>query len=340
MLEIKWLEVAGQTYHISALVYFLWCIWVGWIFSSVGAFGGIMAGVGHLSILGIGKWAGTLKGTPVKIGSYHDAGKFVTDNIRFSNTLLTVVNSTSSTINWYTQKRLVWPAGIALGLGMIIGAPLAVWLTGGALGVKLYKGFFGICTILVSLYMFYQLTPHAKAQKSAGKAAAERFKKRVQELKSQGRLHELEGVENLRLTSTAAEFDFFNEHFQVKHYVPFVFGLFVGFIATMIGVGGGFLLVPFLTFIGLPMFIAPGISALAVIANQVSGVISWLAKGQVFPIAVVVGWFGILIGSYIGPRTQKYLPMGFMYGLFGVLAFYVGLRYILAGFWAIKLPPA
>ncbi|MDD3472429.1 MAG: sulfite exporter TauE/SafE family protein, partial [Syntrophaceae bacterium] len=30
----------------------LWGIWVGWIFSSVGAFGGIMAGVGHISVFG------------------------------------------------------------------------------------------------------------------------------------------------------------------------------------------------------------------------------------------------------------------------------------------------
>jgi hypothetical protein len=31
--------------------------------------------------------------------------------------------------------------------------------------------------------------------------------------------------------------------------------------------------------------------------------------------------------------------MKFLYGLFGVLAFYVGLRYIMAGFLGIQLPP-
>ncbi len=40
------------------LVYgFLWAIWVGWIFSTVGAFGGIMAGVGHITIFGLGDFA-------------------------------------------------------------------------------------------------------------------------------------------------------------------------------------------------------------------------------------------------------------------------------------------
>ena len=161
-MEVVWMEIAGQAIKINAIVYFLWCIWVGWIFSTVGAFGGIMAGVGHISILGIGAWGKKLKGTPIKIGMYNDAGKYITDHIRFSNTALTWLNSLSSTINWYTQKRLVWPAAIAMGLGMVLGAQAAVWGTGGKLGVALYKGLFGLCTWAVSFYMFYQITPTSK----------------------------------------------------------------------------------------------------------------------------------------------------------------------------------
>lgn len=346
MFEVTWLEISGFSIEINALVYFLWCVWVGWIFSTVGAFGGIMAGVGHISILGIGSWASALKGAPVKIPGYpgagmgyNDAGSYLTDNIRFSNTLLTWFNSGSSTLNWNLQKRLVWPAGIALGLGAVIGAQLAVWLTGGALGVSVYKGIFGIATISVSFYMFYQLSPQVKAKKTAGREAAKRFKKRIDELKSEGRLDELEGVENLKMSGTAAEFDFFKEHFKIKHYIPFMWGLTVGFISALIGVGGGFLLVPFLTMIGLPMYIAPGISALAVFMNQCSALVGWFLKGQVIPLTVIIGWIGILIGSYMGPRTQKYLPMDLMYMLFGLLAFYVGLRYITSGFLRILLPP-
>jgi len=33
----------------NLLIGLLWAIWVGWIFSTVGAFGGIMAGVGHIT---------------------------------------------------------------------------------------------------------------------------------------------------------------------------------------------------------------------------------------------------------------------------------------------------
>ncbi len=41
------------------LWYILWGIWVGWIFSSVGAFGGIMAGVGHITVFGLADYGKT-----------------------------------------------------------------------------------------------------------------------------------------------------------------------------------------------------------------------------------------------------------------------------------------
>ncbi len=339
MLDVTWMEIAGETIKINALVYLLWCIWVGWIFSTVGAFGGIMAGVGHISILGIGAWAKKLKGKAINIGMYNDAGKYLTDHIRFSNTAITWLNSLSSTINWYTQKRLVWPAAIAMGLGMVFGAQAAVWGTGGKLGVALYKGLFGLCTWAVSFYMFYQVTPRAKASKSKGREAAKRFQQRVEELKKAGKLKELEGITNVKYSLSQVEFDFFGEHFVAKNYLPFFYGLIIGFITVLIGVGGGFLIVPFFTAIGWPMYITPAVSALTVFLNQCSALAGWFARGLVFPIAIVIGWVGILIGSYIGPRTQKYLPMDTLFVIFGSLAFYVGLRYILAGFFGIKLPP-
>ncbi|HDN74479.1 MAG TPA: sulfite exporter TauE/SafE family protein, partial [Archaeoglobus sp.] len=190
MMDVTWLYIAGQEIKINPALYLVWCIWVGWIFSTVGAFGGIMAGVGHISILGIGSWAGKLKGVKITKGFYTDAGKYITDHIRMSNTALTWLNSLSSTINWYTQKRLVWPAGLAMGLGMIIGAQVAVWGTGGALGIKLYKGIFGFVVLVVAFFMFYQVTPRAKASKSKGREAAKRFRERVEQLRKEGRLKE------------------------------------------------------------------------------------------------------------------------------------------------------
>ena len=61
------------------LFYILWGIWVGWIFSSVGAFGGIMAGVGHISVFGLSDYASSFKKTSPTLN------KMMTDSIRTSN---------------------------------------------------------------------------------------------------------------------------------------------------------------------------------------------------------------------------------------------------------------
>ncbi|KAF1075494.1 hypothetical protein MKHDV_01943 [Halodesulfovibrio sp. MK-HDV] len=48
---------------VNLVIGFFWAIWVGWIFSTVGAFGGIMAGVGHITIFGFGDYASSFKKT-------------------------------------------------------------------------------------------------------------------------------------------------------------------------------------------------------------------------------------------------------------------------------------
>jgi hypothetical protein len=61
------LEIPGAP-DVNLVWAFLWAIWVGWIFSTVGAFGGIMAGVGHITIFGLGDYAKSFKNTsPIHI---------------------------------------------------------------------------------------------------------------------------------------------------------------------------------------------------------------------------------------------------------------------------------
>ncbi len=48
---------------INMIIGLVWAIWVGWIFSTVGAFGGIMAGVGHMTIYG---WVLTQKPSRIR----------------------------------------------------------------------------------------------------------------------------------------------------------------------------------------------------------------------------------------------------------------------------------
>ena len=85
----------------NLIIGFFWAIWVGWIFSTVGAFGGIMAGVGHMTIFGLGDYARTFKKTSPMLN------KLITDSIRVSNQWLVGLSAAISTTNYYRMGRLV-----------------------------------------------------------------------------------------------------------------------------------------------------------------------------------------------------------------------------------------
>jgi len=106
----------------NVIVGLLWAIWVGWIFSTVGAFGGIMAGVGHITIFGMADYAKAFgKGNPVNT--------LLTDSIRVSNQWLVGLSGAISSFNYYRMGRLVAPLGICLAIGGVGGSWLVPELT-------------------------------------------------------------------------------------------------------------------------------------------------------------------------------------------------------------------
>ncbi len=118
----------------SLILGLLWAIWVGWIFSTVGAFGGIMAGVGHITIFGLADYAKSFgKGNPVN--------NLLTDSIRVSNQWLVGLSGVISSFNYYRMGRLVAPLGICLAIGGVGGSWLVPELTAGKISLKDYIDF-------------------------------------------------------------------------------------------------------------------------------------------------------------------------------------------------------
>ena len=356
----------------NVIVGLLWAVWVGWIFSTVGAFGGIMAGVGHITIFGLADYAKSFgKGNPVN--------KLLTDSIRVSNQWLVGLSGVISSFNYYRMGRLVAPLGICLAIGGVGGSWLVPELTAGKISLKAYLGYFGIVVFIIGFFLIYELTPRGAASKKKAKAAAQAFEKAVSEkteTADQG-VKIIEGSYKFMWLAVAAvvasalwinlvggakwvayilvligwaltffigniRFTFFGQEFSFKAYIPMIGGIFIAAIASFLGIGGGFLYVPFLTSIaGLPMFLVAGTSALCVLVGMVVSIFSYMVgKG------VVISWgligaelIGIFIGSMIGPRTSKYIPEKVLKIIFIVLAFYVGLRYTTKGFLGYSIVP-
>ncbi len=316
--------------QLNPIVGFLWAIWVGWIFSTVGAFGGIMAGVGHITIYGLGAYAKTFKDTAPGLN------KTITDSIRVSNQWLVGTSALVSSFNYWKQKRLVASLGIFLGIGALLATLLVVYTSAGKVKFSQYQGYFGLVVFIIGGFMVYEMTPKGQASKKAAKAAAKAFEEAA---KAKVAIED-QGVKTSKWSLATTEISFFGQTFTFSPLWALAGGFFISALASFLGIGGGFLYVPFLTsVVGLPMFVVAGTSALSVLIGMIFAIFNFMVlKG------VMVHWpligvelIGIFIGSMIGPRTGKYIPEKVLKGIFIFLALYIGLRYTLRGFFGIAM---
>jgi hypothetical protein len=319
----------------NLVIGFFWAIWVGWIFSTVGAFGGIMAGVGHITVFGLADYAKTFKKTSPALN------KLITDSIRVSNQYLVGMSATVSSFNYFKMGRLVLPLGLMLAIGSIAGSFLVPWLTAGKISLKDYLGYFGIVVFVIGGFLLYETSPKGQAGKKEAKAAAKAFED-AHIKKCSTLAPEDCGVRVRKWSMGKIVFTFYGVEFSFRPIIPIIGGFFIAALASFLGIGGGFLFVPFLTSIaGLPMFLVAGTSALAVLMGMIISILTYMFVGGVpvyWPL-IGVELLGIFTGSMIGPRTSKYIPDVWLKRLFILLALYVGLRYTTKGFLGYSIVP-
>lgn len=91
-------------------------------------------------------------------------------------------------------------------------------------------------------------------------------------------------------------------------WVVLASGLGVGLLTGILGVGGGFLIVPALVmFVGLPMQVAVGTSLVIIALNSFAGLAGHLGKSANLLLIVIFTLAG-LAGTFAGTRLNKHLP--------------------------------
>ena len=282
---------------ITALV---WGMFVGIVFSSVGAAGGILAGVGHISIFGIPQ----------------------ANTVKVMNQIMILTSTLVAVPSYLRQRRVVLVLGVLLGLGSIAGALVGSTVSYRFLpDLKDYKPLFGVFTLLVALKVLHEVF-WSKDRKAMSDLE--------REIQAKGR----SDLKTIRAGLFRVEFEFLGKVYSFNPIYPVLAGFVVAVVSSALGVGGGFLIVPFMvSVLRIPMFLAPGTSALSILITMVVSIGNYIKMGaEVNTVLLGLEVVGIAVGSLIGPQVSRVLKERKLRILLGVVLIYVGIGYTIGDY--------
>lgn len=294
----------------SPIALILWGIFVGYVFTTVGAAGGILAGVGHMTIFGLKK----------------------ANMVKPMNQVLTLVSPIVGTPLYLREKRIVVPTAVALGLGGIIGALIGSYFSSELLkDMKTFQPYFGFFTLVISFRLFYECSQKFIDGQKKVKAANKAFAEKVKELKAAGKMNEIKEIGvNFQQVGIQNTFTFAGQEFKYNTLTPFIAGIVVAIISASLGVGGGFLLVPFMSSVmGFPMYIVAGTSVLSILVSSLTSIANYINMGS------KIDWtflsfelIGVAIGTVIAAHLSKFINARKLKYFLAFVLMYVGVKYL------------
>jgi len=274
----------------------LWGAFVGVVFSSIGAAGGIIASFGLISIIGV-----------------------VDPNIVKPMTQVIVLATALVFVpGYFRRSSLVWPLGLLLAGGGLLGAWAGSSLSSAYLSdMKTFRPLFGVLTLVIAAQIAWKLYS-SQSKQSAGPSSEERANS--------------QGVHDLSISRMALSFSYGGKGFRVLLWSPFLAGFLLATIAAIFGVGGGFLLVPYMSsLLRLPMHLIPATSGIAIIVSLLVSIGNYLALGsQLETDSLVPMLVGAVLGAMIGPFINRWMKNSRLQMVLSFIIFAIGLRYVVA----------
>ena len=112
---------------------------------------------------------------------------------------------------------------------------------------------------------------------------------------------------------------------EMSAVVPVMTGLVIGFIAALLGAGGGFLLMPFLVYgLGIPPAVAIGTDLFQIIITGTLGSFLYSLSGNVDPMIAVIMFAAASVGTQIGALATRFVNSARILGLFGLTVLNAG----------------
>ncbi len=289
---------------------FAWCLLAGLLMSLGLGGGGILVGIGQISLLGVGD----------------------PNVVKLVNQLAELASRVISVPMYQRQRRLVWSLAAAYGVGAPAGAALGAWLSKSYLSdMAVYRPAFGILTASVACRVLYEdwgrsALAHAgrRRAREASQRALERRLRASPDLRHDTEVHTTE------LSWRRVSVRFGGEDFAFKPISAAAGGFFIALFGSALGVGGGFLVTPFMTsFLLFPMYLVAGTGLVALVLPLLVSVASYLT------LRVSLDWPqlaieipAVILGSFLGPHLSRRLDERTLKTLVALVLLLIGLFYV------------
>ncbi|MGD8841646.1 MAG: sulfite exporter TauE/SafE family protein [Gammaproteobacteria bacterium] len=296
-------ETAGIV--LPAWLPLLWGVLVGLVFSTVGAAGGILASVGLISVLGI-----------------QDANL-----VKPMAQALTLATPLIAVPGYYRQGRVVLSLALILGAGGILGALVGSTLSHTYLTeIDLFRSVFGVLVLGIALQVLSRVLIHKRKPGTRSERAAAAFEGLVHDHGSPRTI----GVSHRHRSWRRIHFVFAGVEFEYAPWAPFLAGAGIAVVSSALGVGGGFLLVPFMVLLlGLPMFLVAGTAALAIAVSSITSIGNYVRLGVELDLPLLLILLaGTVAGAWIGPRLSGHLRERWLEAILGLVLLLIGIRYL------------
>jgi uncharacterized membrane protein YfcA len=274
----------------------LWGVLAGVVFSSIGAAGGILVSFTLISVVGVAD---------------PNSVKPMTQIVVLATALIFIPG-------YFRRSALVWPLGLLLAGGGLLGAWMGSSLSSAYLtDMGTFRPVFGVLTLVIAAQIAWR-----RFQSWTAPDAGQPGKDKANSL----------GVSSLSLSGMALTFSYGERGYRVPMWSPFLAGFLIAAIAAVFGVGGGFLLVPYMsTLLHMPMHIIPATSGIAIMISLLMSIGNYLALGAELDIGALVPLaVGAVIGAVLGPFVNRWMKHSWLCVILFVIVSAIGLRYLLA----------
>ena len=212
-------------------------------------------------------------------------------------------NALSGSIAYSRMERIDYKSGLIFSAATIPGAILGAYTTS-YLPRQTFNLIFGIIMLTTSIFMFFK-----PGIKSKNQSSPKHFKRKI--IEKAGTIH----------------------IFSYNFYLGLTLSIIVGFLSSLLGIGGGVIHVPFLVYLlNFPIPIATATSQFVLMITSMTGAGVHISQGTFFkgleliiPLSI-----GAVIGSQFGARLSRKLQSQWIVKILAGAIALIGVRLLIS----------